>query len=107
MPSVLETNPSTQEQATSEDLVWQIDVSNWLTGTQVVSTVTSELVEVSSGSVIPLTDVPLITNAGKAVVQRIRGAELEPQKAYWLYGIFTVGGTTNSMTFRMRINVPW
>jgi hypothetical protein len=107
--SALDTEPSHVALATSENVTFAWDTTNYVvsSGDTSISSPSSELTDIS---VIPNAAValgpPPVVN-GLQVWQELIGANLLPKHQYVIYITFTGDQSSNTMTMRTFIDVPF
>ena len=103
---IQDTNPSSVEQASTEDITWGVDVSALLSGDETPGGATAALTS-PTGRVITLAD--SATVSGNIIEQRIRASVLTKtsQNPYILVVTFTPSGTSNVLAQRLEIVVPF
>lgn len=102
MTTALSTRPSTVTQATTEDIVWGVDVAAQLDGAQTASVPGATLTR--RGTAVTLADAPTVD--GTVIRQRVRGTVLLPG-SHRLAVRFTPAGTTNVLESVLTIVCPW
>jgi hypothetical protein len=108
-PSSLDTIPSHVPLATTEDVVYAWDTTNYVgaTGDTAVTGPVFELTDLSQvpPAVVTLADAPTVT--GLLIRQRLSGATLTPRHSYVAYVSFTGAQSNATMTMRTFIDVPF
>jgi len=101
MSTALSTSPATVAQASTEDIVWGVDVAALLTGAQTVTLAAAALTK--DGAAVTLADAAGV--AGTKIQQRIR-AGVVTRGEYRLTTRFTPSGTTNIFEQDLTIVCP-
>lgn len=99
MTSPIDTLPRTVEQVAVEDIVYGIDCTALLSGTQTVTVVTSTLTDNKVN--VTLTDTAGVT--GNVVTQRIRAGTLIAGNTYQWQITINPSGTTNILASALQI----
>jgi hypothetical protein len=106
---LLDTAPSVLALATSEEVVYGWDTTNYVnsTGDTAITNPSVILTDVSvrPAAVVPLPDSPTIN--GINVLQRFRGTSVIPGHYYVAYVTFTGAQSGNVMTMRTQVNCPF
>lgn len=102
--SQISTDPAGVQQASVEDIVWGIDMSNYLSPGESVTNAVATLTNMRSKTVVILQDSCAVL--GNVVTQRIRSTTLLANITYQLLVTFTAFPTSNELATVLSITCP-
>lgn len=102
--SQISTDPAGVQQASVEDIVWGIDVTNYLLIGQTVTNAVCVLTNLRTKTTVTLADTCSI--AGNIISQRIRSGVLSNNVTYQLLVTFVASPTSNTLATVLNISCP-